>query len=162
MSENKRKLFEQNGSPLSEDERKSLYEKYENFFKEMNEKYPWPTPDLKMEKLKKNHKFHPGDIYKLKDGAQIWIIGLQFWLKYEDDGNQFRNFYIRVDSWAWDNSVVFGHRVEKNLFGMLSFEECEIEVAFESLDLSKCYKKEEMVNPMPFVDYVYTKKEDTE
>lgn len=63
--------------------------------------------------------------------------------------------YVQVNSWAWDNSCVFCHRVEKNLFGMLSWNKCELEVAFDSLDLSKIYKEEEMVNVLPYIDYVY-------
>ena len=142
---------------LSEEDRKAIADKYETLFKDITEKYPEhvPTPEeIELEKLKKKYKFHVGDIYALKDGAYIWIIPLQYTLSYHKE-DRLEPMYVQVNSWAWDNSCVFCHRVEKNLFGMLSWDKCELEVAFESLDLSKVYTEKEMVNPFPWIDYVY-------
>lgn len=142
---------------LSEEDRKVIADKYETLFKDIIEKYPEhvPTPEeIELEKLKKNYKFHNGEIYALKDGAHIWVIPLQYTLCYHRE-DRLNPMYVQVNSWAWDNSCVFCHRVEKNMFGMLSWDKCELEVAFDSLDLSKIYKEEEMVNVLPYIDYVY-------
>lgn len=121
-----------------------------------------PTPEeIEMEKLKKKYKFHKGDIYALKDGAQIWIIPLQYCLTYHKE-DRLDPMYVQVTGWGWNNSSVFCHRVEKNLFGMLDWKQCELEVAFEHLDLSKVYKEKEMVKPFPFVDFVYTETKENE
>ena len=45
---------------------------------------------------------------------------------------------------------------------MLDWKNCELEVAFEHLDLSKIYKEKEMVKPFPFVDYVYNEPKENE
>lgn len=142
---------------LSEEDRKVIADKYETLFKDITEKYPEhvPTPEeIELENSKKKYKFHVGDIYALKDGAYIWVIPLQYTLSYHKE-DRLEPMYVQVNSWAWDNSCVFCHRVEKNLFGMLSWDKCELEVAFESLDLSKVYTEKEMVNPFPWIDYVY-------
>ena len=142
---------------LSEEDRKAISDKYETLFKDITEKYPEhvPTPEeIELEKLKNKYKFHVGDIYALKDGAYIWVIPLQYTLSYHKE-DRLEPMYVQVNSWAWNNSCVFCHRVEKNLFGMLSWDKCELEVAFESLDLSKVYREKEMVNPFPWIDYVY-------
>lgn len=142
---------------LSEEDRKAIADKYETLFKDIIEKYPEhvPTPEeIELENSKKNYKFHNGEIYALKDGAHIWVIPLQYTLCYHRE-DRLNPMYVQVNSWAWDNSCVFCHRVEKNMFGMLSWDKCELEVAFDSLDLSKIYKEEEMVNVLPYIDYVY-------
>lgn len=144
------------GRGLSNQEREELGKKYEKLLSDINEKYPWPpkVQDLVADEFKKNYKFKAGDIYEVKDEAKIWIIPLQYSLTYHRDEVS-SPMYVQVTSWTWDNISVFCHRVEKNLFGMLLWDKCELEIAFESLDLSKCYKKEEMVNSLPWIDYEY-------
>lgn len=141
---------------ISDTMRDEIAEKYKKLLSDIENKYPYPprVEDIVAEEFKKKYKFNSGDIYEVKDGAKIWVIPLQYQLTYHRDylGNP---MYVRVTQWAWDNSCVFCYRVEKNMFGMLSWEDCELEIVFESLDTSKCYKEEEMVNKLPYMDYVY-------
>ena len=150
-------ILKGNAPALTEEERKAMAERYEKVLKDIAEKYPEPVlteEEIEMQKRKKEYKFHNGDIYALKDGAYIWVIPLQYTLSYHKE-DRLEPMYVQVNSWAWDNSCVFCHRVEKNLFGMLKNEQCELEIAFESLDLSKVYTEKEMVKPFPWIDYVY-------
>lgn len=150
-------ILKGNAPALTEEEKKALAEQYEEALKYIVEKYPEPVlteEEIEMQKRKKEYKFHDGDIYALKDGAYIWVIPLQYTLSYHKE-DRLEPMYVQVNSWAWDNSCVFCHRVEKNLFGMVKEEQCELEVAFESLDLSKVYTEKEMVKPFPWIDYVY-------
>lgn len=102
----------------------------------------------------KKWKFKPGQIIRIKKGSRVWLICLQSNIIFDEEET-----YIQLTSIAYDKSVAFGYKVEKNMFGPLKWdnEHDEIMVACESLDLSETYTEKNFCNDRFFwMDYVYT------
>lgn len=90
----------------------------------------------------KKWKFKPGQIIRIKKGSRVWLICLQSNIIFDEEET-----YIQLTSIAYDKSVAFGYKVEKNMFGPLKWdnEHDEIMVACESLDLSETYAEKNFV-----------------
>lgn len=103
----------------------------------------------------KNWKFKEKQIFRIKKGAPVWLISLQSNITFNEDAT-----YIQICAWSCQKDVVFGYKIEKNLFGPLKYDydgHNQIEVCTKDLDFDETYTEENFCNDRFFwMDYVYT------
>ena len=102
-----------------------------------------------------NFNFERGQIIKLVDNCPVWLVEKGFGIRFLDSP-----IYMKVDHWSYETLEVFGHKIDKNLYGPIEFKNHMLKVKFYDLDFPIIPMKEENFHDEIFwIDYVYNPKE---
>ena len=101
----------------------------------------------------KVYGFEPGDIVRIKPGAKVWWMDEKKAIVFKEPES-----YIQIRMSTFDKRVVYGYKIEKNLFGPIKFNhhEHELMVSSSILDFTEIYTEHNFCNDrFIWIDYVY-------